>query len=280
MAKARNSIVPVRRNYTSTRKTNWKPRKKYYRKTYGSRGYNSGGSPITNSSYFINKTLFTKVKWTGSQTVHSTVNFFSASFWRLNGPYDPSTLIAPLEKSPIGWTQLALMYQRYLCYGCKIKATVRNTGVTAIRAFLFPTCNKEIAYNHLLGSLPYCQNKLLPVGVGSPDVHTFQDFKRVKQLYGQKPFSEENFAANTYGNDSFSVPNNQCFWVVGIETENALDNIFDAEIYVELKYYVKFFRPWDAQKLIQQTEHHEVDDETGPWEVDVDFNAHDEIDTL
>lgn len=191
--------------------------------------------------------IFTKVVYNCSKLM-PTVNVAgtaTVNYFRGNGPYDPDTETG--GRFPLYWRNYAQLYNKYTCFGSKIKCTfVNNTDATigaqniiyGIIPFVVPgTLPTTVS---VLNMQPQCKYKFSRINTSAifPEIKYYMSTKNIFGISKKKVSDDDAFS----GFVSTGVPADTWNWAIYVsQPELATGVVTSTIVDVKITYYVRFF---------------------------------------
>jgi hypothetical protein len=171
---------------------------------------------------------------------------------RGNSVYDPYHAVGGHQ--PLGFDQLAALYQRYNVHGARMELTVYNNATAETTGFshleratavvVYPSVLAAPISNTLttLKEQPYAQHTLTAPPLTTGSVRTMNiPYRTTAQVFGQ-PASDQDFKSVVTGN-----PSKEWYWIIFCKGLNDVPLDFNLEI--KVYYDVSFF----ARKQLNQS---------------------------
>lgn len=225
--------MPYKRNYKKKRA----PRRRRKKANYSP----SQATPFA-EKYMCN------LRFVGTGSLNPSAASLTADLWSMNSLYDPDR--SHTGHQPMGYDQLAALYNRYVVTGARISCTFTNqdaahhiyVGMTGHENATFYTGSNE--FTTLIESGNTVYKCLEPVGGKSSCTLR-------KNVNLRKEFAVRDLIGNIeeYGAICGNNPNNEYFVSTWASGQNVLDDPAPLELFVQIDYHGYFIEP----KLLGQS---------------------------
>lgn len=183
----------------------------------------------------------TKCKFTARLPVLAGVNAYETMSLSANNMFDPAGTEG--TKQPVGFDELAGIYQQYRVYGCKLKAQFVNTSTTipVTAGVKVDTLSAAVAYStidEMMAAPGMMWKQAPPSGTGPPPV--IKRYIPISSAFGVKPSVVQNddlFAALVSAAPDHQVQIN----LTTISTDES--SVPTGTWLCELTYFCRFFDP-------------------------------------
>lgn len=234
------------------------PKKYGKKKSYKKSGKNSkkfkgmkkGSSLLTNNRGVIIPQRFrTKLKFNERLNTESAGVNFTNDVYRVNNVYDPANKTGNYGCN--GFRQLGLLYDKYICYGSKIKVTAMSNQVNTVTILTVLPSDHILSSNDLINNvsgMKYAKTgKLMSIATGGSPESMVTNYISCSELFGYRKDEvkyDPSLRMRTNGNLVNGVPFKTGVWnlIVRNGDPDAVHTLATI-LNIEITYYVEFFDP-------------------------------------
>lgn len=188
--------------------------------------------------------LFTKLQYHYTEYVSlvpPNAQYYTKIF-RMNGAYDPDINVS-VTAQPMGWHQLAQLYNKYKVHYSKITTkTINNNSNMPLYHTVVPSLTGSSSLNFIRESEQrYSKSAIIPAK-GSNDKATLKNKMGIKKITGEAQLDDGYEAYTNTAVSSSVIPLNQQYWVNTWWTADGNETV-DMAIDVTIEYYIEFIEP-------------------------------------
>jgi len=207
----------------------------------GNRNRNRPRQLLADNSFRTELVYAESWQYAATVTSHQYVTF------RGNSVYDPYHAVGGHQ--PLGFDQLAALYQRYNVHGCRMELTCVNNAMRGagsgfiheeklVSVVCYPSVEAAPISNTLttLKEQPYAKHMVLSAPLSTGAVRTMTaPYRTTSDVFGQ-PSNDQDFKSVVTGN-----PDKEWYWIVFFKGMNdlPLDVNLELKVYYDVSFYAR-----------------------------------------